>query len=103
MKKGRHLPTEFSKNNADYDILEVRKIVTKLAAFALNIKASKVSPDQALFSSQKAFDSFAMLELIIRLEEAFQISIPDEDLDSKVIYSVNTITAYIYEKLRGGD
>jgi len=69
----------------------------------LNVKASQIAEDDSLFSTNKAFDSFALLELVLRLEEAFQMNIPDEDLDPDVFFSINTITAYICDKLeRGG-
>ena len=81
----------------------MQEIVTKLAASALYVKTSKISADEALFSTKKVFDSFAMLELVICLEETFHISIPDEDLDPDVFYSVNTIATYIHDRLRQGD
>lgn len=90
-------------SNKNHSHLKVQEIVIKLAASALNIKPSKISVEEALFSTKKAFDSFAMLELVICLEETFHMSIPDKDLDPDVFYSVNTIATYIHDILRQGD
>lgn len=88
------------KNTDDYSLLKLQKIVVKLAASALNVKTSKISADEALFSTKKAFDSFAMLELVICLEETFRIRIPDDHLDPDVFYSVDTIVTYIRDRLK---
>ena len=91
------------KNNKKRSPLKVQEIITKLAATALNIKTSTLSADEALFSTKKAFDSFAMLELVICLEETFHLHIPDEDIDPDVFYSVNTIASFICDRLMLGD
>jgi acyl carrier protein len=39
------------------------------------------------------------LELVLSLEEAFHMKIPDDDLDLDVFRSVNTIATYINGRL----
>ena len=59
-------------------------------------------PDTPLFSSPERFDSFALLELVIRLESAFDLSIPDEDLDPEAFSSPRSIASYLLTRLQAG-
>ncbi len=93
----------FRKNNNDYSPLQVQEIVTKLAASALHEKTAKIVPDEALFSVEKAFDSFAMLEIVMSIEKTFHFHIPDEDIDPDIFYSVKTIASFICDRLMLGD
>jgi acyl carrier protein len=58
-------------------------------------------PDAPLVSSRDEFDSFALLELVLRLEEAFGIRIPDEDLDLDNFRSVATLADYVRRRQQG--
>lgn len=78
-------------------------VVTRLVTSALGEKRGSVEPDAPLFSSQAGFDSFSLMELVLRLEEAFSLSIPDEDLDPEVFQSVTTIVSYLRARLEGED
>ncbi len=69
--------------------------VAGLVASTLGKKPGSVRPDDPLFSSQAGFDSFSLMELVLRLEDTFAISIPDEDLDPDVFHSVKTIASYL--------
>ena len=39
------------------------------------------------------------MELVLLLEDTFELSIPDEDLDPDIFHSVRTITAYVSVRL----
>ena len=56
-------------------------------------------PDEMLFESGY-LDSFALPDLVAKLETEFGISIPDADLRPRNFASVQTIQAYL-EKKRG--
>ena len=43
-------------------------------------------------------DSVDLMEFIINLEEAFDIEIPDEDMDN--FKTISDVVAYIHEKLK---
>ena len=73
----------------------LEKTITQLVLAALGKGAGNPKPDEPLLSTQAGFDSFALLEFILRLEDAFNISIPDEDLDIEIFYSIETIASYI--------
>jgi acyl carrier protein len=73
--------------------------VMDLILATLDKKSASLKPDDPLFSGQARFDSFSLMEFVLRLEEAFGISIPDEDLDPDIFYSVKTIVAYVQRRL----
>lgn len=76
----------------------VAETVSQLVASTLN-KKNGIGPDAPLFSTQEGFDSFGLMEFVLQLEETFDISIPDDDLDPDIFYSVNAIVAYLLDKL----
>jgi acyl carrier protein len=81
----------------------VEDTVARLVASTLGKPPGSVKPDDPLFSSQAGFDSFSLMELVLRLEDAFELSIPDEDLDPDIFHSVRTITAYLSVRLEQVD
>lgn len=70
--------------------------VNQLVATTLGKKPGSVESDEPLLSSQTGFDSFSLMELVLHLEDTFDISIPDEDLDPDIFHSVKTIASYLY-------
>ncbi|WP_339148479.1 MULTISPECIES: acyl carrier protein [unclassified Sutcliffiella] len=54
--------------------------------------------DEIVFGTAYGFDSTALLEFILQLEEHFDIVIPDEDLSISVFGSITSITNYIIEQ-----
>jgi acyl carrier protein len=48
--------------------------------------------------SIKSLDSIRLLELILFLEEAFAISIADEDVTLENFYSVTTVSEYVAQR-----
>ena len=77
--------------------------VARLVASTLGKKPGGLRPDDPLFSSQAGFDSFSLMELVLLLEDTFELSIPDEDLDLDIFHSVRTITAYLSVRLEQVD
>ena len=69
------------------------------AAETMQKKPAQILPDEPLFASQARFDSFALLELVLRLEERFGLTILDTDLDPDIFYSVETIITYVKVRL----
>jgi len=78
---------------------DLEETVLKLVAVTLDKKLDKIKPDAPLFSSQEGFNSFALMEFVLRLEDTFGLSIPDEDLDPDIFYSVQTIASYLRVRL----
>ncbi len=73
--------------------------VAHLAAFALGKKPGRIGPDDPLLSGKAGFDSISLMEFVLRLEDTFGISIPDEDLDPDIFYSAKTIASYLRARL----
>jgi acyl carrier protein len=78
----------------------LENVVLDLVTSTLNRKPGSIKPDDPLFSSQIGFDSFSLMEFVLRLEDTFGISIPDEDLDPDIFYSVKTVVAYVQARLK---
>jgi acyl carrier protein len=74
-------------------------MITQLIESTLKKKPGSVNSDDPLFSSKQGFDSFSLMEFVLQLEETFDISIPDDDLDPDIFQSVNTIVVYLSDKL----
>jgi acyl carrier protein len=77
--------------------------VTRLVTATLGKKSGIVKQDEPLLSSKVGFDSFSLMELVLRLEDTFDLSIPDEDLDPDIFHSVKTIVTYLHDRLRQTD
>lgn len=73
--------------------------VVQLVATTLGNKPRSVQIDEPLLSNQAGFDSFSLMELVLHLEDTFDISIPDEDLDPDIFHSVKTIVSYLKVRL----
>ena len=76
------------------------RTVLDLVARTVDEKPTRIKPDTALFLSVERFDSFALLELVLRLESAFELSIPDEDLDRDMFSSPQAIVTYLHGRLQ---
>ena len=74
-------------------------MVTPLVETTLKKKAGSVKSDEALFSTSEGFDSFSLMEFVLQLEETFDISIPDDDLDPDIFYSIDSIIVYLSDQL----
>ena len=55
--------------------------ILEMLADALNIPASKVTPDAKIVDDLGA-DSLDVVELLSRLEDEFSVTIPDEDVEN---------------------
>jgi acyl carrier protein len=78
------------------------RTVIELVAITVDDKRARIEPDTPLFSRVEQFDSFALMELVLRLERTFGLSIPDEDLDRDAFSSPLTIVTYLCGRLQPG-
>lgn len=78
-------------------------MIAQLIESTLKKKPGSVNPDDPLFSSKDGFDSFSLMEFVLQLEETFDMSIPDDDLDPDIFHSMNTIMVYLSDKLESQD
>jgi acyl carrier protein len=70
----------------------VEERVRKIIVEQLEVAPDKVKPEASFADDLKA-DSLAVVELVLALEEAFKIEIPDEDTEK--IKTVGDVINYI--------
>jgi acyl carrier protein len=70
----------------------VEEKVKEIICAQLEVSAEKVTPEASFTDDLKA-DSLAVVELVLALEEAFSIEIPDEDTEQ--IKTVKDAIQYI--------
>jgi len=75
--------------------MKIEDKVKKIIAEKLNVDISDVVPEAALIDDLGA-DSLAIVELIMTMEEEFDIEVPDEDVEK--LATVKDAIAYIKEK-----
>ena len=74
-------------------------IVSSIVSETLGLKSRSLNSSTTLVSSQKGFSSFAMLELVLKLESRFSIEILDEELDPDIFETIESISNFIVQKM----
>ena len=82
---------------ADQKLMET---VIQVIATTLDRSRIRIKPSTRLLSGRKLFDSFRLMELILRLEDTFGLRIPDEDLDPDIFDTPRTIVRYLLGRLQ---
>lgn len=78
---------------------EIERRITASIGAALAIGPREIRAPAFVLTGSRFFSSFALLELILRLEEAFGIEIPDHDLDGDRFDSLRSIADYVEHRL----
>ena len=81
------------------DNIKLTETVIDLVVTTLGQGRVKIKPSTPLLSGQKLFDSYRLMELILRLEDRFGIRIPDEDLDPDIFETPRTIVKYLLSRM----
>lgn len=82
----------------------IRKRVAGVIVKQLKIDAEKeilIGDDMPLIELGVGVDSVSTLELVMALENEFDLDIDESEINSDVLYSLTTLTKYI-ESLSGG-
>ncbi len=79
------------------DVKEVEAKIKEIIVEQLNVDESEVTPD-ASFIDDLGADSLDTVELVMAIEEAFDIEIPDEDAEK--IRTVKDAIDYVVKKLQ---
>ncbi len=74
----------------------IKDRVKEIVCEQLGVSAEEVTPE-ASFIEDLGADSLDIVELVMALEEEFDIEIPDEDAER--IQTIGDATAYLKEKL----
>ncbi len=64
-------------------------------ALELDIQPSDIPNDEMLFGGELGLDSISILEILIALEEEFEIEIGDEDFRVEEFSSIRQLAVYI--------
>ena len=75
--------------------MEVEQRVKNIIVEQLNVDAASVTPD-ASFVDDLGADSLDIVELVMAMEEEFDIEIPDEDAEK--LRTVGDVSSYLEKK-----
>ena len=78
----------------------VKKVITE--RLKLNEDMGKISQDTPLIGKGLGLDSIGILELVVGLEQAFNISFDDSELSIELFENVGSLTSYVNKKLNHG-
>ncbi len=77
--------------------MDVQAKVKEIVADKLGVEESQITPE-ASFTNDLGADSLDIVELVMGFEQAFDISIPDEDAEK--IATVGDAVKYLEEKAK---
>ena len=77
---------------------EIKKIFIEL--LQLDKKVEELDSNENLFLEEYGYSSIDALELIIMIQDAFEIAIPEEKLNTDLLESVKSLTDYVYSLLQ---
>jgi acyl carrier protein len=75
--------------------------VKKILGNSLNLgrRADQLTAGSALLGGLPEFDSMAVVSVVAALEDAFGITVDDDELSAEVFASVGTLTEFVSHKL----
>ena len=71
----------------------VKQVIIR--SLSLEVTPEEIDSEDALFGGGLGLNSMATIELIVGLEEEFNLEVPDEDLRVELFDSVKTMTDYV--------
>ena len=75
--------------------IEYRVKQVIIRTLSLEVEAEEIDDEDALFGGGLGLNSMATIEIIVGLEEEFDIEVPDEDLRVELFDSVRTMADYV--------
>lgn len=76
---------------------EIKRIIVQV--LELQIDPEEIGDEEILFGGGLGLDSIATLEIVVRLEEAFDIIVEDEELHTEMFESVRALSDYARSKI----
>jgi acyl carrier protein len=76
---------------------EVKTVVVK--ALGVEDRAESLTPATPLLDSLPEFDSMAVLNVILALEEHFGVTIEDDEVTGELFETLGTLAAFVERKL----
>ena len=78
---------------------EVKELLS--TGLRLQIAPADIGDDTPIFGDSLGLDSIDALELVVLVEDRFQVSIPDEDVGRRAFASVNALVDFIVAERDG--
>ncbi len=72
---------------------EVKDLLT--SGLRLEVQPAEIVDDAPIFGEALGLDSIDALELVVLIEERFNVAIPDEEAGRRAFASVNALVDYI--------
>jgi acyl carrier protein len=72
---------------------EVKDLLTN--GLRLDVSPTDIPDDSAIFGDGLGLDSIDALELVVLVEERFQVTIPDEEVGKRAFASVSALVDFI--------
>jgi len=79
----------------DYEAIEYRVKEVIVETLELGIDPEEIGTEDQLFGGGVGLNSMATIEIIVGIEKAFDLQIPDEDLRVELFDSVKTMAGYV--------
>ena len=79
----------------------IKKVIVRV--LDLKIEPEEIDSQAQLFGGGLGLNSMATIEIIVGLEEEFEIEVPDEDLRVELFDSVQVMGEYVETVLRNPD
>ena len=76
----------------------VKQVIIRM--LSLEVDADEIDDEDELFGGGLGLNSMATIEIIVGLEEEFDIEVPDEDLRVELFDSVQTMADYVRTALQ---
>ena len=73
--------------------IQIKQVIVR--ALNLEIDPEEIGDSDVLFGGEMGLNSMAMVELVVGIEDEFDLEISDEDLSAEVFKSVQTVEDYI--------
>ena len=78
---------------------EIKNLI--ISSMKLDVTPDQIEDGAPLFQSGLGLDSIDALELVVLVEERFNVTIPDEDVGKRAFASVSALADFILEAKAG--
>ena len=74
---------------------EIKAKIRAIIASELNLKVPEVLDDEGRLFEDLGIDSLMIMQIVVYIEEQFDVTIPDESLDPNVLGTVGELVGFV--------